>query len=96
MSSADENHRQAHMTSTACKICGVFPTSSFNFGPPTYFVSHYYCGRALHAVFYRRYFFRKKKKSRAELFDYGVTTVMSKVTHMLYGVHGVDTMFMFC
>jgi len=39
---------------------------------------------------------KKKKKSRAELFDYGVETVMSKVTHMLYGVHGVDTMFMFC
>jgi len=26
----------------------------------------------------------------------GVATVMSKVTHMLYGVHGVNTMFMFC
>jgi len=35
-------------------------------------------------------------KSKAELFDYDVATVMSKVTHMLYGVHGVDTMFMFC
>jgi len=36
-------------------------------------------------------------KSEAELFDHnGVATVMSKVTHMLYGVHGVDTMFMFC
>ena len=23
-------------------------------------------------------------------------TVMSEVTHMLYGVRGVDTMFMFC
>ena len=31
------------------------------------------------------------KKRRAELFDYGVATVMSKVTHMLHGVHGVDT-----
>ena len=31
------------------------------------------------------------KKRRAELFDYGVATVMSKVTHMLYGVHGFDT-----
>ena len=36
-----------------------------------------------------------KKKRRAELFDYGVAKVMSKVTHM-HGVHGVDTMFMFC
>ena len=34
---------------------------------------------------------RYLKKKRAELFDCGVTTVMSKVTHMLYGVHGVDT-----
>jgi len=39
--SSDDNHRQAHMTPTARKICGVFVTSSFNFGPPTYFVSHY-------------------------------------------------------
>jgi len=90
--SSDDNHRQAHMTPTARKICGVFATS-FNFCPPTYFVSHYCCGRALHAVFYRSVFFLK---SKAELFDYDVATVMSKVTHMLYGVHGVDTMFMFC
>ena len=26
--STDENHRQAHMTLTARKICGVFATSS--------------------------------------------------------------------
>ena len=25
------------------------------------------------------------------MFDYGVATAMSKVTHMLHGVHGVDT-----
>jgi len=89
--SSDDNHRQAHMTPTARKICGVFATS-FDFGPPTYFVSHYCCGRALHAVFYRRvvFFFL----SIAELFDYAVATVMSKVTHI--GVHGVDTRFMFC
>ena len=31
------------------------------------------------------------KKRRVELFDYGVATVMSKVTHMLHGVHGIDT-----
>ena len=36
------------------------------------------------------------KKRRGKLFDYGVATVMSTVTHMLYGVHGVNTMFMFC
>jgi len=41
-------------------------------------------------------FYRRLKKSRAELFDYGVATVMSKVTHKSYGVYGVDTMFMFC
>ena len=29
--SADENHRQAHMTLMAREICGVFATSSFNF-----------------------------------------------------------------
>ena len=33
--SIDENHRQANMTLTARKICGVFTTSSNNFGPPT-------------------------------------------------------------
>lgn len=31
------------------------------------------------------------KKRREKLFDSGVATVMSKVTHMVYGVHGVDT-----
>ena len=40
------------------------------------------------------FFFFFFLKSRAELFDYGVATVMSKVTHV--GVHSVDTMFMFC
>ena len=84
----NENHRQAHMTLMARKICGIFAIFSSNFGPPTYFISHYYCGRALHAVLYRREFFKKR---RAELFDYGVATVMSKVTHMLHGVHGFDT-----
>ena len=54
-----KNHRQTHMTLTTCKICGVFATS-FNFGPPTYFISHYRCGRALHTVFYRRDFLGKK------------------------------------
>jgi len=39
--SSDDNHRQAHMTPTAHKICGFFTTSSFNFHPPTYFVSHF-------------------------------------------------------
>jgi len=62
---SDGNHRQAQMTPTARKICGVFATSSqsFNFGPPTYFVSHYCCGRALHAVFYRRIFLKVKQSS---------------------------------
>jgi len=57
--SSDDNHRQAHMTPTAPKICGVFDTS-FNFGPPTYFVSHYCCGRALHAGSIEESFFNKK------------------------------------
>ena len=36
--STDGNHRQAHMMLTARTICGVFPTYSFNFGPPTYII----------------------------------------------------------
>ena len=55
--STNENRRQAHMTLMARKICGVFATFSSNFGPPTYFISHYCCGRALHAVLYGRDFF---------------------------------------
>ena len=69
------------MTSTAHNICtcAVFATTSFNFGLPTYFVSHYCYGRALYAVFYRRGFFL----NRAELFDCGVSNDLSKVTHLL-------------
>ena len=59
----------------------VFATFSFNFGLPTYFVSH--CCK--------EEFF---KKSRVELFDCGAAKDMSKVTHV--GVHHVDTMFLFC
>ena len=53
--SSDDNHWQAHMTPTARNICtcAVFATTSFNFGPPTYFVSCYCYGRALYVVFYR-------------------------------------------
>ena len=36
-------------------------------------------------------FLKKKKKRRAELFDYGVATVVSNVTQMLHGVHGDGT-----
>ena len=60
----------------------VFATSSFNIGLPTYFVAHYFCERALYAVFCWRFCF---KKSRAKLFDSGVANIMSKVTHV--GVH---------
>ena len=60
--STDENHRQAHMTLTARKICCVFAISSFKFGPATYFISHYCCGRALHAVFYKK-IFKKREQS---------------------------------
>ena len=62
--STNKDHRQAHMTLMAREICGVFTTFSCNFGPPTYFISYYCCGRALHAVLYRRDSF-KKKESRA-------------------------------
>ena len=70
------------MAPTARNICScaVFATTSFNFGLPTYFVSHYCHGRALYAVFYRRGFFLE---NRSELFDCGVSNDMSKVTHLL-------------
>ena len=57
--SSDDNHWRAHMTPMARNICScaVFATTSFTFGLPTYFVSHYCYGRALYAVFYRRVFF---------------------------------------
>ena len=58
--STDENHSQAHMLLTTCKICEIFITS-FNFGPPTYFILHYCCGRELHAVFYSKDPFFKKR-----------------------------------
>ena len=58
--STAENHRQAHITLTACNICGVFATCSFTFSPPACFISHYCYRRALHAVFYGRDFFLKK------------------------------------
>ena len=50
--SSDDNHRQVHMMLMAHNICacGIFATFSFNFGPPTHFVSHC-CRRALNAVF---------------------------------------------
>ena len=35
--SSDDNHRQAHMTPTARKICGVFAKSSFNCWPSDLF-----------------------------------------------------------
>ena len=79
--SSHDNHWRAHMMPMACNIwaCSVFTTTSFNFGLPTYFVSHYCYGRALHDVFYRRVFL----KSRAELFECGVENEMSQVTHLL-------------
>ena len=81
--SSDDYHWRAQMTpSTARSIstCTIFATTSFNFGLPINFVSHYCYGRALYAVFYRRVFL---KKNRAELFDCGVSNDMSKVTHLL-------------
>ena len=73
------------MDSNIC-TCAIFSTS-INFGLPTYFVSHYCYRRALYPVFFL-------KKRRGELFDSGVANNMSKVTHV--GLHGVDTMFLFC
>ena len=73
------------MTRTARNICtcAVFATTSFSFGLPTYFVSHYCHGWALYAVFYRRVFSKKNRVHRAELFDCGVSNDISKVTHQL-------------
>ena len=57
----------SHDAYTARSIwtCAVFATSSFNFGLPTYYVSHYCYGRALYAVFSMVNIFFLK--SRAEL-----------------------------
>ena len=81
-----------HKTPTARKICtcGVFATSSCNFGLPTYFVSHYMlCSM-------EEFFFNLENKVEQSCLTVVHSTVMSEVTHMLYGVRGVDTMFMFC
>ena len=80
--SSDDNHWWAHSTPTARNICtcAVFANCSFNFGLPTFFVSHYCYRRSLYAVFYRRGFFFKKR--RVELFDCGVANDMSKVTYV--------------
>ena len=56
------------------------PPLFLNFGLPTNFVSLYCYRKASYAVFYRRVFL---KKSRAEVFDYGVANDMSKVSHLL-------------
>ena len=54
-----------HDAYTACNICpcAVVTTSSFHFGLSTYFVWHYYCGRALYAVFNRRIMFKRVEDS---------------------------------
>ena len=76
MSSGD-NHRQTHTTPTARNICtcAVFATSSFNFGLPTYFVSHLLLPRDIICCVLLKSFFL----SRAEPFDCGVANVISKV-----------------
>ena len=81
--SSDDNHGQAHMTPTARNICtsALFFTSSFNFGRQSFTL--------LLQDSIKEGFLGK---STAELFDY----VVSMVIHMLCGMHGVDTIFMFC
>ena len=75
------------MTRTARNICtcAVFATTSFSFGLPTCFVSHYCHGWALYMLFSIEefFFFFKNRVHRAELFDCGVSNDMSKVTHQL-------------
>ena len=67
-----------HTTLMAHKICGIFATSSFHFGPPTDFISHY-CSAGHYMLCSIEDFFFKVEHSC-------LTT----------GVHGIDTMFMFC
>ena len=87
--STNENQRQAHMTLMAHKICGVFATSSLAL---QLILFHIYIAAEGHYMLCSiEEIFLKKR--RAELFDYGVATVMSKVTHMLHGVHGVVVRF---
>ena len=63
--SIDENHRQANMTLTARKICGVFTTSSNNFGPPT-ILFHIIAVEGRYTLCsIEDMFFSKKKESRA-------------------------------
>ena len=84
------------MTPTARKICGVlapFLTLILAFQPILF---HIVVAEGHYLLCSIKGFFFKKTKSIGELFDYGAATVKSKVTHMLYGVHVVDTMFMFC
>ena len=78
----NDNHWQSHMTSMARNNCtrAVFTTSSFNFGLPTYFVSHKCYGRTIYAVLYKKFLWKKR---RAELFDCGLANDMSKVTCLL-------------
>ena len=77
--STDDNHWRAHMKRTARNICtcAVYATS-FYFGLPTYFVSHY--TNVVTVGHYMLCSIEKfvLKKIRAELL-----TVMSKVTHLL-------------
>ena len=88
--STDENHRQAHVTLRLVKFV------AFSFWPSKLFYVTLLLRKGITCCVLWKRFLKKKNKSRAELFDYGVANVMSKVTHILYGVHGVDTMFMLC
>ena len=91
--SSDDNHWRAHMTLMVRNIwtCADFATSSFSFGPPTYFVSHYCYGRALYAVFCGKVFLKKVEQ------DCWLWCGKWHVRgHTYVGVHRVDTMFLFC
>ena len=58
-----ENQASPH-DAYGSNVCTCFAIFSFNFGLPTYFVSHYCYGRALKGVFYGNVFLKKR---RAEL-----------------------------
>ena len=86
----DENHRQAHnaySSKNLCRFCHFFwfwPSNLFYF---TLLWKGITC-----CVLWKRFFLKKGEQSC-------LTKVLQKScqsSHMLHGVHGVDTMFMFC
>ena len=77
-----KNHKQTHIMVMTRKICGVFATSLILALQPILF--HLIVAEGHYTLCSKKRFFRKK--SRAQLFDYGIATAMLKVTHNYYVV----------